>query len=111
MARLEIALLGAFRVIKDGKLVTRFETAPARALLIYLVLHPEMPFRREVLADLLWQDHPRSEALHALRQTLNRLRRAIESRESVDPFCKSPGRRSNSIPIATIGWTQTLLQA
>jgi predicted ATPase/DNA-binding SARP family transcriptional activator len=86
MARLEIALLGAFQVSKDGKLVTRFETAPARALLIYLVSHPEMPFRREVLADLLWQDQPHSEALHALRQTLTRLRRAIESRESNPPF-------------------------
>ncbi|MDY7078132.1 MAG: BTAD domain-containing putative transcriptional regulator, partial [Chloroflexota bacterium] len=86
MARLEIALLGAFQVNKDGKLVTRFETAPARALLIYLVLHPGIPFRREVLSDLLWPDQPRSEALHALRQTLNRLRRAIESRESNSSF-------------------------
>ena len=86
MTRLEISLLGAFQVSKDGKPVTQFETAPARALLIYLVLHPGMPFRREVLADLLWQDQPRSEALHALRQTLNRLRRAIESRESDPPF-------------------------
>ncbi len=86
MARLEIALLGAFQVSKDGKLVTRFETAPARALLIYLVLHPGMPLRREMLADLLWPDQARSEALHALRQTLNRLRRAIESRDSNSPF-------------------------
>jgi predicted ATPase/DNA-binding SARP family transcriptional activator len=86
MARLEIALLGAFQVIKDGERVTRFETAPTQALLIYLVMHPGMPFRREVLADILWQDQPRSEALHALRQTLNRLRRAIESRESDSPF-------------------------
>ncbi|MCP4540540.1 MAG: tetratricopeptide repeat protein [Chloroflexi bacterium] len=86
MARLEIALLGAFQVSKDGKLVTRFETAPARALLIYLALHPGIPFRREVLADLLWPDQPRSEALHALRQTLNRLRRAIGSRESAPSF-------------------------
>ena len=86
MTQLEIALLGAFQVSKDGKLVTKFETTPARALLIYLALHPGMPLRREVLADLLWQDQPRSEALHALRQTLNRLRRAIESRESDTPF-------------------------
>jgi DNA-binding SARP family transcriptional activator len=86
MARLEIALLGVFQVTKDGKRVTQFETAPTQALFIYLVMHPGMPFRREVLADLLWQDQPRSEALHALRQTLNRLRRAIEDRESDPPF-------------------------
>jgi predicted ATPase/DNA-binding SARP family transcriptional activator len=86
MARLEISFLGAFQVSKGGKLITRFETAPTRALLIYLVLHPGMSFRRDVLADLLWPEQPRSEALHALRQTLNRLRRAIGSRESNPPF-------------------------
>jgi predicted ATPase/DNA-binding SARP family transcriptional activator len=86
MARLEITLLGAFQVTKDGKRVTQFETDSARALLIYLVMHPGMPFRREVLADLLWHGQSSSEALHALRQTLNRLRRAIEGRESDSPF-------------------------
>lgn len=86
MARLEISLLGAFQVSKDGKPVTRFETDPTRALLIYLVLHPGIAFRRDVLADLLWQDLPRSDALHAQRQTLTRLRRAIESRESDTSF-------------------------
>jgi predicted ATPase/DNA-binding SARP family transcriptional activator len=86
MVRLEIALLGTFQVSKGGDPITQFETAPARALLIYLVLHPGMPLRREVLADLLWPEHSRSEALHALRQTLNRLRRAIEGRESDPSF-------------------------
>ena len=86
MARLEIAFLGAFQVSRDGEPVTRFETAPARALLIYLAMHPGMPFRREVLADLLWQDQGRSEALHALRQTLNRLRRAIKDTKNEQAF-------------------------
>jgi hypothetical protein len=105
MARLEIALLGAFQVSREGELVTQFETAPAQALLIYLVMHPEMPFRREVLADLLWPDQPRSEALHALRQTLTRLRRAIRAVSPLLPFYKLPVRRSNSTPTATIGST------
>ncbi|MBN1814507.1 MAG: tetratricopeptide repeat protein [Anaerolineae bacterium] len=78
MARLEIVLLGAFQASKDGNPITQFETDPARALLAYLALHAGTPFRRDVLADLLWPDQTRSEALHALRQTLNRLRRAIE---------------------------------
>jgi DNA-binding SARP family transcriptional activator/predicted ATPase len=86
MARLEIALLGTFQVSKGGDPITQFETAPARALLIYLVLHPGISLRREVLADLLWPEHPRSEALHALRQTLNRLRRAIGGQESNPSF-------------------------
>ncbi|MBN1977217.1 MAG: tetratricopeptide repeat protein [Anaerolineae bacterium] len=79
MARLEIALLGAFQVSKDGDPITQFETDPARALLAYLALHAGTPFRRDVLADLLWPAQARVEALHALRQTLNRLRRAIEN--------------------------------
>jgi DNA-binding SARP family transcriptional activator len=79
MARLEIALLGGFQVSKDGDPLTRFETDPARALLAYLAMHAGTPFRRDVLADLLWPQQARSDALHALRQTLNRVRRAIEN--------------------------------
>ncbi len=86
MARLEISLLGAFQVTTQGKPVTQFETVAARALLIYLVLHPGMTFDREVLADLLWQDQSRPDALHALRQTLSRLRRAIEGPKSEPPY-------------------------
>ena len=85
MARLEIALLGAFQVSKDGDPITQFETDPARALLAYLALHAGTPFRRDTLADMLWPEQARVEALHALRQTLNRLRRAIEN-ESNPPY-------------------------
>ncbi|MBN1180200.1 MAG: tetratricopeptide repeat protein [Anaerolineae bacterium] len=86
MARLEIALLGTFQVSKDGNPITRFETDPARALLAYLALHVGTPLRRETLADLLWPDQSRPEALHTLRQTLNRLRRAIGDREATPLF-------------------------
>ncbi len=88
MTRLEISLLGAFQVTRQGIPVTQFETTAARALLVYLVSHPGITFGREVLADLLWQDQPRSEALHALRQTLNRLRRAVESDNSEPAFLR-----------------------
>jgi predicted ATPase/DNA-binding SARP family transcriptional activator len=86
MARLEIALLGAFQPSKDGKPITQFETDPARALLAYLAMHVGTPLRRETLADLLWPDQPGPEALHTLRQTLNRLRRAIGDHEATPPF-------------------------
>jgi DNA-binding SARP family transcriptional activator/predicted ATPase/Flp pilus assembly protein TadD len=85
MARLEIVLLGAFQVSKDGDPITQFETDPARALLAYLALHAGTPFHRDTLADMLWPEQARVEALHALRQTLNRLRRAIEN-ESSPPY-------------------------
>jgi DNA-binding SARP family transcriptional activator/predicted ATPase/uncharacterized protein HemY len=86
MAQLKVALLGSFRATRDGNPITRFETEPARALLAYLVVQAGTPLRREVLADLLWPEQPRSEALHALRQTLNRLRRAIGDQEAAPPF-------------------------
>jgi len=86
MVRLEVALLGAFQVTQDKSSITRFETDPTRALLAYLVMHPGTPFRREALADLLWSEQLRSEALHTLRQTLNRLRRAIGDQEADPPF-------------------------
>ncbi|MBN2002230.1 MAG: tetratricopeptide repeat protein [Anaerolineae bacterium] len=86
MTRLEITVLGTFQASKDGEIITKFETVPTQALLIYLAMHPGVPFRREVLADLLWPEQPRTEALHALRQTLSRLRHAIGSHETSSPF-------------------------
>jgi DNA-binding SARP family transcriptional activator/predicted ATPase len=84
MARLELEFLGTFQATADGEPLTRFETNPTRALLAYLALDAGTVFRREVLAGLLWPEQPRSDALHALRQTLNRLRRAVGGRD-VDP--------------------------
>ena len=42
MVQLEISHLGAFQVSKEGKLVTRFETAPTKALLTEIdkILNP-----------------------------------------------------------------------
>jgi predicted ATPase/DNA-binding SARP family transcriptional activator/Tfp pilus assembly protein PilF len=77
MPRLAISLLGPFQVTQDDQPVTGFETDPARALLAYLAMHAGNSFSREALAALLWPESPASEALHALRQTLNRLRSAL----------------------------------
>jgi predicted ATPase/DNA-binding SARP family transcriptional activator len=86
MAQLTITLLGTFGVTQDGIPVTQFGADTARLLLAYLAMHAGDSFDREVLADLLWPDRPRSEALHALRQALNRVRRAIGDRETESPF-------------------------
>ncbi len=86
MPQLDVRILGPFQVARGKTTVARFETDPTRALLIYLVAHPGTPFHREALADLLWPHRPRAEALHALRQTLNRLRKAIGDREAEPPF-------------------------
>lgn len=86
MARLEIALLGSFRVTLDGKAVTQFETDAARLLLSYLVMHAGNAISREFLADLFYPEQSRSQALHTLRQTLCRVRRALCEREYPSDF-------------------------
>lgn len=86
MSQLTIKLLGVFQVSADNAEDIVFETDAARALFAYLVLNAGIAFRREVLATLLWPDQSSAEALHALRQTLNRVRNAIGDREAAPPF-------------------------
>lgn len=86
MSQLTIAILGSFQVTRDGKPITDFEADSARALLVYLAMHAETPFQRMFLSALLWPDQPEAEALHALRQALNRLRNAIGDQKADPPF-------------------------
>ncbi len=88
MAQLTIALLGTFEVARDGIAVTQFEADTARALLAYLAMRAGIAHPREVLAALLWPNQPESEALHALRQALNRVRNAIGDRNADTPFLR-----------------------
>ena len=72
---LEIALLGAPTVRRDGELVS-FDTRKATALLAHLAL-AERPRRRDSLCELLWPSHDSERARGALRRTLSTLRRGI----------------------------------
>ncbi len=86
MKRLSISLFGAFQVTGDGEPITDFEADSARALLAYLAMHAGTAFPRTALAALLWPEQPEADALHALRQALNRLRRAVGDAEADPPF-------------------------
>jgi predicted ATPase/DNA-binding SARP family transcriptional activator len=86
MSHLAVYMLGSMQVTVDGEPVTRFRGDTVQALLAYLAMHPGTAFRREVLAGLLWPDHPESEALVNLRQVLRRLRTAIGDDEANPPF-------------------------
>jgi len=86
MSKLAIFLLGPFQVTQAGQPVTEFETDLARALLAYLVMHVGRSFPREALAALFWPESPTAEALHALRQTLNRLRSALGADDLQNPL-------------------------
>jgi len=86
MSRLNITLLGPFQVTNDAVPITQFEADTARALLAYLAMQPALAFPRESLSDLLWPEQWRSDSLVALRQTLARLRRAIDDAGADPPF-------------------------
>ncbi len=79
MAQLHLSLLGSFQAAVDGRPVTAFPTDKARALLAFLALEPDRPHRRDTLAGLLWPDQTDDDARRNLRQTLHRLKQAVDS--------------------------------
>ncbi len=75
MDRLELHLLGAPRLEKDGVEVV-MDTRKALALLAYLAVSgQELP--RDVLADFFWPDNDQAGARGALRRTLSTLNKAM----------------------------------
>ncbi len=61
-----------------------FGAGKALALLAYLVVEPDYPRRREVLAALLWPDQPEESARHSLRQALTSVRQRLDD-QAADP--------------------------
>jgi predicted ATPase/DNA-binding SARP family transcriptional activator len=72
MTALDIRLLGALRVERDGQAVSGFRSLKTQALLAYLVAS-ERPLAREHLSGLLWGNSPAAEALGHLRRALHNL--------------------------------------
>ncbi len=86
MAHLSSRVLGPFQVSLDGDPVSGFTSDKVRALLAYLVLSPDSPHRREMLAGLLWPDFPERAARSSLRNALANLRQVIGDRTISSPF-------------------------
>ncbi len=77
MAKVNLALLGGFRLqMNTGELVP-LSTKKATALLAYLALHPGQAQARPKLAALLWGDRSEAQARDSLRQALSLLRKAL----------------------------------
>jgi WD40 repeat protein/DNA-binding SARP family transcriptional activator len=74
---LEVRLLGLFDIRVDGQKLD-LTSHPARLLLIYLVLHSDVPVHRDKLASLIWPDSSEKRARNNLRHALWRLRKAFE---------------------------------
>ncbi len=75
MAKLELTLLGAPKIIRDGEPV-EVDTRKAIALLAYLAVSGRAHTRDE-LANLLWPEYDHEHARGALRRTLSTLRKAL----------------------------------
>src|SRR5688572_20957276 len=86
-AMLEVRLLGAFQVKRDGKPVT-ISSRPAQSLFAYLILSAGTSHRREKLAGMLWPNSLEETARDNLRHALWRVRKALQS-ASVDNYLQA----------------------
>jgi WD40 repeat protein/DNA-binding SARP family transcriptional activator len=83
---LSIALLGGFRVERNGEPVTGFESNKVRALLAYLAIEADRAHQRSVLAGLLWPDHAEETARTNLRHVLRQLRKTLPDADGAAPL-------------------------
>ena len=77
MTKLHLRFLGPFTAEIATQPLPRFQTLKMQALLAYLVFHADRPVRRDELAGLFWPELPQKVARHNLRQSLYRLRQAV----------------------------------
>jgi DNA-binding SARP family transcriptional activator len=77
MTKLNLDLLGGFRLCTDTGESVALPTKKAWALLAYLALHPGRAQARPKLAALLWGDRTDVQARDSLRQALTLVRKAL----------------------------------
>jgi predicted ATPase/DNA-binding SARP family transcriptional activator len=73
-----IEMLGWLRVVQPDRIVSRFRTRKAGALLAYLAYHPHRSHPREQLIELLWPGSVPAVGRSNLRSELASLRRQLE---------------------------------
>ncbi len=78
MATLRLELLGDFRLIAGGGLVT-VSAKKAQALLAFLAVKPAQLVSRDKIAALLWGSFGPEQARQSLRQMLSTLRRELKA--------------------------------
>ena len=86
MPLLKISTLGRYSVASEERLITGFESAKVRALLVFLVVESDRPHSRDSLAGLLWPDYPQNSAANSLRNALANLRKVIGDRSVTPPY-------------------------
>ena len=86
MDRLAVYLFGSPRVVLGGKTTAHFKTDKVLALLAYLAVEGQRPYRREALACLFWPDQPETQARTNLRRALSNLRQTIGDQTAVPTY-------------------------
>ncbi|MBX3015648.1 MAG: winged helix-turn-helix domain-containing protein [Caldilineaceae bacterium] len=86
MQRVQLSLLGHFRLVVNNQPVQRLRSVREAALLAYLAAELDHPHSREQLAGLLWPDHTASAARDNLKQTLSNLRRTLDDVTAATPI-------------------------
>lgn len=77
LATLSIEMLGRFRLVYKGEVVTTVNTHRLQSLLAYLVLNAGAPQSRQHLSFLFWPDSHESQARTNLRQLLHHFHSAL----------------------------------
>jgi len=80
-AMFRIEMLGGLRVRQNERLITRFRTQKAAALLAYLACYPRQSHPREVLIQSLWPDLDLDAGRNNLSTILTYLRHQLEPPE------------------------------
>ena len=86
MPRVQLSLLGPFRLVVHNQPVQRLRSLREAALLAYLAVEPHQPQPRDRLAGLLWPDHSATGARDNLKQTLSNLRRTLDDLSAPTPL-------------------------
>ncbi|MGH6931885.1 MAG: AfsR/SARP family transcriptional regulator, partial [Dongiaceae bacterium] len=76
-----LRLLGGFGLSRDGQATEIPLGRNERALLAYLILHPNRRETRQKLATLLWGNIGEESALHSLSESLSKLRKAHDDQD------------------------------
>lgn len=88
----EAFCFGGFRVLVGGRPLEQCSSGKARALLQYLVNHPNRPVARELLIETLWPNPDAEAAGTSLRVAVHALRQMLgESSDSLSVLAHSAG--------------------
>jgi DNA-binding SARP family transcriptional activator len=84
MSALRFQLFGKLLIQKDAQALIGLEARKEQELLCYLLVHPDRPHPREMLANLLWSDTSTEKSRKYLRQALWHLHSILKPAQPVD---------------------------